>query len=226
MCSESGDMIQSLINATIGRLVFSQARVVGASILSPSFKRIVIEARGLGVALPGDKVQLMLPQGSRTYTPIHSKPGSFELLCFLHHTGPGSEWASTAREGSEVLVFGPRASLSIPATPTLFVGDETSVALAVAAQRESDQHAFVFESSVAAELEGVLAALTINRAIVIEKKDHPLHCQRMDEAIVHQRQNRLTVAFTGNAKTIQALQKTAPVRLAKPYWAPGKRGLD
>jgi ferric-chelate reductase (NADPH) len=219
-------MLKHMIQSTVGRFIFSQGRISRVDVLTPHFRLLSLDVPGWAPADPGDKLQIMLSNGSRAYTPMNAGQGSVELLAFLHKQGPGSQWASAVRAGDTVLTFGPRRSLRFPAESTVFVGDETSVALAVNAQKQNPKHQFIFEASDASELRQVLAACGLEASLVVQKEPQGGHCALLKSALKERLNPHACVVFTGNARTIQALKKDTPKSLVKPYWAPGKRGMD
>lgn len=184
----------------------------------------------------GDKVQAFLPEGGmRTYSPLHWSGGSTSLLVFQHGAGPGSAWAGSLVEGTEVGFFGPRRSIDVSPVegPLVVFGDETSVAVAVALSRARPTRAVtaVLEvgdmGEVRAALDGVGALLDVHLV-----RRHP------DGAHLGDTTQRLRAAlgtggygvFTGRAASIQAVKRgLAGVEFSsktKAYWAEGKRGLD
>src|SRR5690349_21072029 len=84
--------------------------------ISPSFRRVVLTGEALRSAAfaPGDKVQVMLDAGARTYSPFSfdAQRGSLSLLVYLHaqaaDAAPGTAWGTRVKAGDAVQLFGPR----------------------------------------------------------------------------------------------------------------------
>jgi NADPH-dependent ferric siderophore reductase len=74
-----------------------------------------------------------------------------DLLGFVHAGGPGAEWFQRAAVGDACQVFGPRRSIVLHdlAGAVVFVGDESSVALARALRSVTSDVSYVFEALTA-----------------------------------------------------------------------------
>ncbi|MGN6609424.1 MAG: siderophore-interacting protein [Jatrophihabitans sp.] len=122
-----------------------RGEVVGATELTPRFRRVTVRAeslRGL-VVRPTQDVELHLREASgrrvkRRYTIRHARPdvGELDLDVFLHGEHPGSGWGATASAGDAVEFQGPRGKLELRPSPLhLMVGDESALpAFAVIAE--------------------------------------------------------------------------------------------
>src|SRR5688500_15274850 len=115
------------------------ARVTGLSRLSADFLRVELTAAAFRKATwtPGAKLQFRPRRGTlslRAFTPISwdAARGVTELVAYTHGDGPAARWFEQAAVGDECEVLGPRRSIDLRdlAGPVLFVGDESSVALA------------------------------------------------------------------------------------------------
>jgi NADPH-dependent ferric siderophore reductase len=221
-------MLKRLLTNTVGSLVFSKATVVSNVEIEKRFKHMVLQAPGFVFGNAGDKIQLMLRNGSRTYTPMNSAPGRLEILCFIHdeyQNSVGAKWAREAKAGDEMLFFGPRKSIALSPAHQMLVGDETSIAIAQNAQQLNPSMRFVFEATSKYEFESVLRQFKIVNARVVERSANQAHWPEMGRIV--SQETRGDVVFTGNAKMIQFLKKSVRARsTVKPYWAPGKKGLD
>jgi NADPH-dependent ferric siderophore reductase len=116
----------------VAGLVLKPAEVTSVERLSEHVTRIGLGLRA-GTWAPGAKIQVAVDGTTlRTYTPVATDEGA-ELIAFAHGDGPGARWARTVAPGP-VRVFGPRGSLDLTTlvSPVVFVGDETSVGLALA----------------------------------------------------------------------------------------------
>lgn len=223
------------LKAFLGKLMFPELRVARAEAITPSFRRLTLAGESLKKVsfTPGDKVQVSLDEGARTYTPFafDAARGSLDLLVYAHGDTPGARWGRTVAEGDLVRVFGPRGSIALAALagPVVVFGDETSFALARALL---DRHASprpLFEVTNVAESNAVLAALGVT-ADLVERRDGDAHLAEVDAQL--RSRSGATLVLTGKAQSIQSLRARLKARPAfsaqkvKAYWAPGKRGLD
>ncbi|MBB5873708.1 NADPH-dependent ferric siderophore reductase [Allocatelliglobosispora scoriae] len=217
------------------------ARVTGLSRLSAEFLRVELSADAFRKAtwVPGAKLQFRPRRGSmglRTYTPIgwDADRGATELIAYTHGDGPAAEWFERVAVGTECGVFGPRRSIDLrdPAGPVVFVGDETSVALAAALRTVTGDVSHVFEARDPAGLTGVLAGLGITErvAVVVKTADRVELLRQARDAAVR---TAYTLVVTGDAATVHAVRRDArgwpstPGQVkGKAYWAEGRTGLD
>jgi len=177
----------------------------------------------------------------RTYSVWHHDPEAGELhLCVLDHgDGPGARWARAARVGQEVRFRGPEGSFTLreDAPYHLFAGEETAaVAFGPMLRAIPDDvpvHGAV-ETATAAD------RLPLPRAAELS---HPLRgtasAARSETLLNAIRDLALPptpgIAYlAGEARTIQLITKHLvtdrlwPRRAirTKPFWTPGKRGMD
>jgi NADPH-dependent ferric siderophore reductase len=230
--------LQKLFGDTVGRLIFKHVTISRITALTPHFRRLELEGE-VGAPKAGDKVQVALDEGLRTYTPFGFEPAAktVQLLAWLHGDAtPGARWAGSARVGDQVSFFGPRRSLpleELSGTVVLF-GDESSfaVASALAGNGRSTVRP-IFEVADALESGTVLDALGLQPRELVERRPGRTHLA----TVVEQLRAALgpgpaQLVLTGNAASIQAVRaqlKQAGVtakQLNKAYWAEGKRGLD
>lgn len=225
---------KALLGALAGRFIFRHGRVSAVTRLSEHFIRFDVEGPQLAGAkfVPGDKVQLFIAgDGMRTYTPIEwSSDGKTFFLGYVHGSDtPGANWVRNVKVGDEAPLFGPRRSIDasdLPG-PVVFIGDETSVACAVAiARAKPSRHVTVLlEATHPDETREVTRALSLANVTVTERG-------KLEAPLLAQLDVGATPIFTGRAATIQALkqglksQQRAVGGLTKAYWAEGKRGLD
>ena len=237
--------VPQFVTNTVGRMFFSQAVVSEVVSLSGHFRLIEIEGEGLKKVtwIPGQKIQFHLGNlVNRTYTPVEWNPvkGTARFLAFLHGNGPGSEWASSLKQGSECQFIGPRSSLNLAERKgeAIFFGDETSIGAALAHHqgcREPSRNAYIFEVSSLAESNEVVHRLGLTQAKLIAKVPGGAHLAEVEKEIAAATQAAVDPwwIFTGNAQAIQTIRKTLRSRLissshlsTKAYWAYGKKGLD
>ena len=221
--------------------MFDTANVTGYDRLSPQFVRLELSAEAFRKPtwVPGAKLQLRPRRGSlslRTYTPVSwdAGRGATGLIAYTHGTGPAAQWIEQVTEGQTCEVFGPRRSIDLrEATgPVLFIGDESSVALACALHTIADDVTYVFEAHDPAGLTGVLAQLGIaERVTAVAKSTDRVDLLR--QARHGAGPTPYTLVVTGDAATVHAVRRDSrgwersPRRVTgKAYWAEGRTGLD
>lgn len=222
------------LRALVGKLLFTQSTVLSTTTITPHFRGLEVAAQT--APNPGDKVQVLLDEGMRTYTPFgfNAAKRSMQLLAWLHaKETPGARWASEVTAGANVTLFGPRRSLRLEALTGQVVvfGDETSFALARSLFDTSRATVHgLFEVTEPAECATVLDTLGLKHRTLISRTADLRHLDEAVTAIAAHSPAHLVL--TGNAKSIQRLRamlKHASVsvpQLTKAYWAEGKRGLD
>ncbi len=216
------------------------AQVTGVDRLSPEFVRVTLAAEVFRKAtwVPGAKLQFRPRRGSmglRTYTPTRwdTAGGGTELVAFTHGDGPGAQWFGRVAEGQPCEVFGPRRSIDLRGSgPVLFVGDESSVALACALRTVTGDVAHVFEAGDPAGLTKVLAQLGIADRVAVVAKDAD-RAGLLREARDAAGAVPFTLVVTGDAATVHAVRRDSrgwerkPQQIkGKAYWAEGRAGLD
>ena len=224
-----------------GGAMLTDARVTGHRRLSSGFVRLELSAEAFRKAtwVPGAKLQLRPRPGSlsmRTYTPasFDVARGVTELIAFTHGTGPAAQWFEQVTDGQTCQVFGPRRSIDLRAAtgPVLFVGDESSVALACALRTVTDDVVCVFEARDPAGLTDVLAQMRLTERVTVVAKSAGrgdlLRRARQDTRPVP-----YTLVVTGDAATVHAVRRDSRGWARKPsqvkgkaYWAEGRTGLD
>jgi len=229
-----------LADLAVGAMLHS-ARVTGLSRLSPQFMRVELAADAFRKAtwVPGAKLQFRPRRGSmamRTYTPVRwdAAQGVTELIAYTHGDGPAAQWFGQVTHDQACEVFGPRRSIDLreAAAPVLFVGDESSVALACALRTVTGDVSHLFEASDPAGLAAVLDQVGIagRVAVVAKSADRAdLLTQARDAATGAP----YTLLVTGDAATVHAVRRDSrdwqhrPRQVTgKAYWAEGRTGLD
>ena len=216
---------------------FRTATVAAVDELGPTFRRVELAGDGLRGAkwAPGHKVQLRMGDGLtlRTYTPLHwdAEAGTTAIVAFLHDSGPGSRRLATLSAGDEVRLFGPRGSTALADArgPATFVGDETSVGLAVNRHDLDDPTSWLLEATDPDGYRRVLAGLGIEADVVPAGDD--LLRDRVVTALRAAPEDRLIL--TGRAQTIAPLRAAIKAEAigdrpttVKAYWDTKRAGLD
>jgi ferric-chelate reductase (NADPH) len=126
-------------------------------------------------------------------------------------------------------VFGPRRSIDLrdAAGPVVFVGDESSVALACALRTLTADVTHVFEARDPAGLTEVLAESDIDAQVVGKTADRTELLRRARAA------GPGSLVVTGDAATVHAVRRDSRTWphppgdvKGKAYWAEGRTGLD
>ncbi len=226
-------------------IIGNPGRVRGVTDITPNFRLIDLEAQALQSAqyAPGQKIMLRVDRFSaRTYTPFRwdAAKGAVSILVYLHRAAPGTTWAKSIKPGDPCQFIGPKHSLDLAnlCLPAIFFGDETSVALAAALNAEPKPAAnirFLFEFSSVFESRQVLDTLHINDATAIPREPDDAHFPKCEAALKQAAEQTTPLNFilTGKAQTIRRLRISmrdlgtdASRFKIRPYWSPGKVGMD
>jgi ferric-chelate reductase (NADPH) len=235
--------IKKIVGDAVGKWLFRTLTIDSIDEIAPRFRRLsVVGGELVGARFSaGDKVQVVLDAGFRTYTPFafDAQKGSMAFLVYSHGDTPGSTWAREANVGDSVRVFGPRGSLPLASwdTPAVIFGDETSFAVARSLREHrggSSSIRCVFEVSDMSAAAAALAFLELPNADVVERREGDAHLAEIAARVrTALESNGGRLALTGKAQSIQRLRRelsALPIdyagQKAKAYWAPGKRGLD
>jgi len=237
-----------LIEATLLKLMASETRVAAVHALSPHFRLVSLRSEALRrvAHVPGDKVQVRVAgMAFRTFTPFRLGEGddALELLGFVRDAAPAGDWLGRVAPGDRCHVLGPRRSMDLAAIDrsTVFVGDETSLGLALALCGTPlgglDTH-FIFEVADAVEVRSVLEAMgrgMLQHAWLVERRPDGTHLAEVEAALARYAgaDSYRQYVLSGQSLTIQRLQRVLKASgarpsqiLAKAYWAPGKIALD
>lgn len=225
--------------------LFTSVQITEICELTPKFLKANLRCEAFTHAkwTPGDKLQLRPRRGSlamRTYTPINWDPeaGTTDVIAYLHGDGPAVRWFTTAAAGSDAEIFGPSRSLNLSETAkrTVFVGDETSIALAHAIQEFNPDVHYLYETDDAAQLSAVITKLGIgkNASILTKTDDRRELLQRIIELTeTAEADAPVDLVVTGDAATVNAVRRELKTRpdltpriKARAYWASGKTGLS
>ena len=235
-----------LLGQAVLRVLAHETRVDAVHALSPHFRLVSLRSDALRrvAQTPGDKVQVRVGgMAFRTFTPLRMGADSLDLLGYAHGDAPAARWLRSVAPGDRCHVLGPRRSMDLAAIDrsTVFVGDETSLGLALALCATPlgglDTH-FIFEVGDAAEVRAVLAAMgrgMLQHAWLVERRADGGHLVEVEAALARYAaaDSYRQYVLSGRSLTIQRLQHTlkgagakASQMLVKAYWAPGKIALD
>ncbi|TMR21551.1 siderophore-interacting protein [Nonomuraea turkmeniaca] len=240
-------MRQPLARRLLDRM-FVAGEIVEVEQVAPRMRRIRIGGAALGglTWTPGQHVRLLIGDGGgllggvlRTYSVWWHDP-TWEALDLIGHDhggdSPGASWVRNAEPGQEISFMKPEGSFVVGEGPYhVFAGEETASVAFGAMMRALPEDAAVYG---AVEAEGPGDHLELPRAMVqVCRNGAPAaRSQALVDAV---RKLDLPgepgVAYlAGEARTIQAVRAhlvnergwvRRDVR-TKPFWTPGRKGLD
>lgn len=226
----------ALLNPVLDLLML-RATVTSVERFTARMRRLRIEGEALAGldVLPGRQVRVLVGSAltRRTYSVWRYEPSGALELCVLDHdgNGPGARWAREAKAGDEVRLGKPEGSFTLrpDATHHVFVGDETA--------------SVAFGAMLAALPDGSRVSGCVETATADDRL--PLaHAGRLDWVLrgtvpLPEAVGRLAPApggiayVAGEARTVQAVRQVLRDAgwdrrsvLTKPFWTPGKRGLE
>lgn len=238
-------MIQPLVQ-TARRMLLRSGSVIDVQNLTPRMRHIRLSVPSLISSLlpPSQHVRINVKADGlmlRTYSIRHfnSEDGTIDLYMLLHGEGPGSQWASAARVGDQVELLGPKSTLAIiPDAPYyLFAGEETAT-VAIHSMLEALPEQATVMGYLETTQPGEELPYTGAHALPwLYRND----ASATTSATLIDAVRALTLPETpgvaylaGEARTCQAIrayllkEKNWPrtaIRV-KPFWTPGKTGLD
>ncbi len=179
---------------------------------------------------------------TRTYSlwDYDAESGRYELMVLDHDgDGPGAQWARAARPGDAICVGPPegRFTARIPSRYHLLVGEETAAVCFGAMLRSLPTGERVHGAIEAAARDEHLAIPGGEELLRVERDGAPASPSAvLLEAVrsIALPDDPGTAYLAGEAKTIQAVRRhlmddrgwPRTSILTKPFWTPGKRGLD
>jgi ferric-chelate reductase (NADPH) len=233
------------IKSTLLKWLTHTATVADVSDPSEHFRLLTLQSDSFNTkaATLGDKIRVVIG-GSllRTYTPFdwNSSQGTARLLAYRRAEGVASQWLGSLRRGDSCQLLGPQRSTPLSALqrPAIFIGDETSFALARSLQSTaggSSDVKFLFEVSSAVKTEPLLAAIGIREDSLVERTEGESHLEFLNRQLMELMisSGPRQFVFSGKSSTIQHLSRSlkrigrSPSDLmVKAFWAPGKQALD
>ncbi|WP_188191609.1 siderophore-interacting protein [Nonomuraea sp. SYSU D8015] len=240
-------MRQPLARRVLDRM-FVRGEVVEVERMTPRMRRIRIAGEALaGLSwTPGQHVRLLVGDGRgllggvlRTYSIWRHDPTweAVDLIGYDHGgDAPGASWVRSAAPGQEISFTRPEGSFVVKEAPYhVFAGEETASVAFGAMLRALPEDAAVYG---AVEADGPGEHLDLPRKLVRVCRDGaPAAGSRalVDAVRELDLPDRPGVAYlAGEARTIQAVRahlvgergwSRRDVR-TKPFWTPGRRGLD
>lgn len=197
---------------------------------------------------PGQHVRLQVAAGPaavdwlvgtlRTYTVWSYHDQTMQLVVFDHGNGPGAHWARTTRPGDELLLMKPQGTfVTAPAPYHLFAGDETAQAAYGPMLRALPPDARAFG---VLEIDSPEERLDLGPGTNLEWSYRRGRSAASSERLVEAVRGLELPAepgrayLGGEARTIQLVrrhlieERNWPRRsvLTKPFWTPGRKGMD
>ena len=234
-----------MIKNTLLKWLTHTATVTNVSDPSEHFRLLTLQSDSFKARAParGEKIRVVIGGGLlRTYTPFdwNSSAGTARLLAYRRGQGAASQWLGGLRSGDSCQVLGPQRSTPLDTLqrPAIFIGDETSFALAHSLQSTvggSTDVKFLFEVSSAAETQRLLAAIGIRKDGLVERTEDESHLEFLNRQLMELMisSGPRQFVFSGKSSTIQHLSRSlkrigrSPSDLmVKAFWAPGKQALD
>jgi NADPH-dependent ferric siderophore reductase len=237
--------MQPLIQ-TAKRMLFRSGTIVDVTDITPHMRQIRINAPSLqGVSLaPSQHIRINVEPERlmlRTYSirRLDSERGMIDLYAGLHGQGPGRRWVETVQAGDQVEFIGPKSSLALitDAPYYLFVGEETAT-VAIHSMVESLPDQATVMGCLETTQAGEEIPYTGQHALpwVYRYQSPAAPSATLLEAV-----RELALPDTpgmaylaGEALTCQAVRRylmqekrwpRTAIRV-KPFWTPGKTGLD
>jgi ferric-chelate reductase (NADPH) len=182
------------IKSTLLKWLTHTATVADVSDPSEHFRLLTLQSDSFNTkaATLGDKIRVVIG-GSllRTYTPFdwNSSQGTARLLAYRRAEGVASQWLGSLRRGDSCQLLGPQRSTPLSALqrPAIFIGDETSFALARSLQSTaggSSDVKFLFEVSSAVKTEPLLAAIGIREDSLVERTEGESHLEFLNRQLM------------------------------------------
>ncbi|WP_089099323.1 siderophore-interacting protein [Streptomyces hyaluromycini] len=226
----------ALLNPVLDLLTL-RGTVTEAEQITARMRRLRIDGEqlaGLDVR-PGQQVRVLVTGLTlRTYSVWRYDPSGVVELCVLDHSegGPGARWGRTVEAGEPVRLRRPEGTFTLrpDAAHHVFVGDETA--------------AVAFGAMLAALPEEARISGCVETETAADRLPLP-HAERLDwvlragtslpEAVRRLAPEPGGVAYVaGEARAVQAVRKVLVQEagwdrravLTKPFWTPGKRGME
>ncbi|MER7838814.1 siderophore-interacting protein [Streptomyces sp. NPDC096040] len=226
----------ALLNPVLDLLTL-RGTVTEAEQITARIRRLRIDGdqlAGLDVR-PGQQVRVLVTGLTlRTYSVWHYDTSGVVELCVLdhHEDGPGARWGRTVGTGEQVRLRKPEGTFTLrpEAAHHVFVGDETASVAFGAMLAALPEEAVV---SGCVETETAADRLPLAHA---ERLDWVLRGEtELPEAVRRLAPEPGGIAYVaGEARTVQAVRRVLVQEagwdrravLTKPFWTPGKKGME
>jgi NADPH-dependent ferric siderophore reductase len=205
----------------------STADVTEAEIISPRLHRILLK----GISIEklkwglGDKIKILIGSKLCQCTPtwVNTEEGWMEFVVLAHGNDPLSQWARSVSSGDQVQFFGPAYSINgLERRPdwVIFLGDETSVGLALGVQKSLPASVHVRGAiEVATEDIPSIEALQLPIEPLVRDRRHgeALHTWLVWLTITSNLKGNGVIWIAGKASTVHSLKKTLLNYGLKPH---------
>ncbi|MFJ9345769.1 siderophore-interacting protein [Streptomyces sp. NPDC101237] len=226
----------ALLNPVLDLLTL-RGTVTEAEQITARIRRLRVDGdqlAGLDVR-PGQQVRVLVTGLTlRTYSVWHYDPSGVVELCVLDHAedGPGARWGRTVAAGDQVRLRRPEGTFTLrpEASHHVFVGDETaSVAFGAMLAALPEE----------ADVSGCVETATAADRLPLAHGEH-LDWVLRGETSLPEAVRRLApepggIAYVaGEARAVQAVRKVLVQEagwdrravLTKPFWTPGRKGME
>lgn len=217
------------VRGTVDEVELVNRRMLAVGISGPA-------VRGLSWT-PGQHIRIQVGGGGplgalRTYSVWDYDGERIQLRVYLHGDGPGTTWARQVRPGMDCVFLAPRGEfVARPAPYHVFAGEDTAAVAFGAMLRGLKQPVFgvVETDEPADQLDLPLPAVYRHGASAARST------LLVDAVAALDLPERPGVAYVaGEARTCQAVRRHLvadrgwPRRavVVKPFWTPGRRGMD
>ncbi len=239
----SNEGTSNVLVRALRKWLLRPSHVASVETLSANFRLIELQGDALKAIewIPGQQIQITTGAGltGRTYTPIrwdHDR-GVTSLVIFLHGNGLGCTWARTVQPGSRQDFLGPSKPLKLSLhEPFTLFGDETAFGLGLALQHAatgSTKPRFYFEVSNPEESHRVLNSIGLRGGELVERSRGYEYLAGTANVLSVAANEEQQIVLSGNARSIQEIKKVITTRskrtprfIIKPYWSPGKTGMN
>lgn len=235
---------------SIARRFLNKAHVISKEEIADDVFHLIIAGKALENLsyIPGQHVRIFIGMDKdlgfrekiRTYSiwHYHSENGTMNLVICAHSDGPGSAWIKSVKAGDELYLTSPQGKFIVDtsAKEYLFVGDVSALAHLYAIRRnlpsDKTMRGIIYaekKSQLFTDLDGFLPfeLYDLNQnplqeiIRIVEQKPVVNH----SETIVYiGGDGRMCVGLNTYFKTVKGF-KTKNIK-AKPFWMPGKQGLE
>jgi NADPH-dependent ferric siderophore reductase len=235
---------------SIARRFLNKALVISKEQIADNVFHLIIAGKALQnlAYIPGQQVRIFigmdkklgLREKIRTYSiwNYHSANGTMNLTICAHSGGPGSNWIKSVKAGEEIYLTAPQGNflLNVHASEYLFIGDATTLAHFYAIRRNLPDtkimRGIIYaekKSQLFTDLDGLLPfefyELPHNPIEQIKELIELKPPVNTADAIVYiGGDGRICVALNTYFRKFKSW-KTKNIRI-KPFWMPGKQGLE
>ena len=247
---EPGELVGSASRRRLSDRFFLQATIGAVEQITRTMRLIRLDTAALGAleSVPGQQVRVQVGGTSglldrllgqlRTYSVWEVAEDHLDLVVLDHgeHAGPGTEWSRAAKPGDVVHFNKPQGNFVL--------------------RKEAAEHVFIGEETASAAFGAMLRALRADqRGLAVVEVDDPAdqlplpgdvrwryrhgrsaaESAALVEAVRQTELPESAVAYVaGEARTIQLVRRHLVEErgwsrrdvLTKPFWAPGKKGME